>query len=41
MGIGLVVIVPKEDVEKAKKVDPGLFEVGEVVASGEKVVTFV
>jgi phosphoribosylformylglycinamidine cyclo-ligase len=41
MGIGLVVVVPKADVAAAKSVDPGLFELGEVVASAEKKVTFV
>jgi phosphoribosylformylglycinamidine cyclo-ligase len=41
MGVGLVVIVPKESVAAAKRIDPELFEVGEIVASADKVVTFV
>jgi phosphoribosylformylglycinamidine cyclo-ligase len=41
MGVGLVVIVPEKDVAAAKKLDAGLFEVGRVVKSDKKVVTFV
>jgi phosphoribosylformylglycinamidine cyclo-ligase len=41
MGVGLVVIVPEKDVAAAKALDSELFEVGRVVASKEKVVTFV
>jgi phosphoribosylformylglycinamidine cyclo-ligase len=36
MGVGLIVVVPEKDVAAAKRLDPGLFELGRIVASSEQ-----